>query len=194
MHTWPPEAVESREHLARLDQFLGEAAAAAPDAVFLLTADHGMNHKSRCWDLEKVCAQHGVPIRIAISVERDKYLKHHSGYGGVSWIYCNAPRDIDSVAKVLTSVEGVETVLTRSEAAKRFHLMASRIGDLIVLGDRDTVFGELDAPSEQLPAEYRTHGSLHEMDVPLVIYNSQVQLKPEEFQYNRDLARWLYAG
>ena len=80
------------------------------------------------------------------------------------------------------------------EAAKRFHLMASRIGDLIVLGDRDTVFGELDAPSEPLPPEYRAHGSMHEMDVPLVIYNAHVQLKPEEFQYNRDLARWLYAG
>jgi phosphonoacetate hydrolase len=192
MHTWPPEAAESKEHLLRLDQFFAEAAAAASDAMFLLTADHGMNHKSRCWDLEKVCALHGAPIRVAISVERDKYLKHHRGYGGVAWVYCNASRDIDSVAKVLTSIDGVETVLTRSEAARRFHLMASRIGDLIVLGDRDTVFGELDAPSEPLPAEYRAHGSLHEMDVPLVIYNAHVQLKPEEFQYNRDLARWLY--
>jgi phosphonoacetate hydrolase len=194
MHTWPPEAVESKEHLARLDQFFGEAAAAAPDAVFLLTADHGMNHKSRCLDLEKVWAHHGAPIRIAISVERDKYLKHHNGYGGVAWVYCNAPRDIDSVGKVLTSIDGVESVLTRSEAAKRFHLMASRIGDLIVLGDRDTVLGELDAPSEPLPAEYRSHGSLHEMDVPLLIYNAHVQLKPEKFQYNHDLARWLYAS
>jgi phosphonoacetate hydrolase len=194
MHTWPPEAVESREHLARLDQFFAEAAATAPDAAFLLTADHGMNHKSRCLDLEKVCAQHGTPIRIAISVERDKYLKHHSGYGGVSWVYCNSPKDIDPVARVLTATNGVESVLTRSEAARRFHLMASRIGDLVVLGDRDTVFGELDAASEPLPAEYRTHGSLHEMDVPLVIYNAQARLKPEEFQYNRDLARWLYAG
>ena len=51
---------------------------------------------------------------------------------------------IDRVAKVLTGLEGVEAVLTRSEAAKRYHLMASRIGDLVVLGDRDTVFGELD--------------------------------------------------
>jgi hypothetical protein len=59
---------------------------------------------------------------------------------------------------------------------------------------RDTVFGEMDAPSEPLPAEYRAHGSLHEMDVPIVIYNAPAQLKPEEFQYNRDVARWLYAG
>ncbi len=192
MHTWPPEAPESKEHLARLDQLLGEASAAAPDAMFLLTADHGMNHKTVCWDLEKACAKRGNPIRIAISVDRDKYLKHHRGYGGVAWVYCNHPREIDPVAKAISSLTGVETVLTRSEASKRFHLMASRIGDLIVLGDRDTVFGELDAESEPLPPEYRAHGSLHEMDVPLFIYNAHAQLSAENFQYNWQLARWLY--
>ena len=68
-------------------------------------------------------------------------------------MYCSRPGDID--AKTLTGLEGVEAVLTKGEAAKRFDLMASRIGDLIVLGDRDTVFGELDAESEPLPPEYR---------------------------------------
>jgi phosphonoacetate hydrolase len=154
------------EHLARLDELFGEAAAAATDAAFLLTADHGMNHKTRCWDLEKACARRGHPIRIAISVDRDRYLKHHRGYGGVAWVYCDNAGTIDAVAKILTSLEGVETVLTRSEAVKRYHLMPSRIGDLIVLGDRDTVFGELDSEYESLPADYRAHGSLHEMDVP----------------------------
>jgi phosphonoacetate hydrolase len=192
MHMWPPESAESKEHLARLDQLLGEAAAAAPDAAFLLTADHGMNHKTRCWDLDKVCARQGAPIRIAISVERDKYPKHHRGYGGVSWIYCKSAREVDRVARVLSAIEGVEAVLTRSEAVRRFHLMASRIGDLVVLGDRDTVFGELDSESETLPAEYRTHGSLHEMEVPLVIYNSDARLVADNFRFNRDLARWAY--
>jgi phosphonoacetate hydrolase len=192
MHTWPPEAAQSKEHLARLDQLLGEAAAAAPDASFLLTADHGMNHKSRCWDLQKVCARRGAPIRIAISVDRDKYLKHHRGYGGVAWVYCRNTREVDRTARVLSGLEGVESVLTRSEAVERFHLMASRIGDLAVLGDRDTVFGELDAESEALPAEYRAHGSLHEVDVPLVIYNCDAKLSADDFRFNQDLARWAY--
>ena len=192
MHTWPAEARESKEHLARLDQMLGAAAAAAPDAAFLLTADHGMNHKSRCWDLEKVCVQGGTPIRIAVSVDRDRYLKHHRGYGGVAWVYCNHPRDIDRVAKIVASLGGVEVVLTRSEAAKRYHLMASRIGDLIVLGDRDTVFGDLDAASEALPEEYRAHGSLHEMDIPLFVHNADAKLSARDFQNNRQLASWLY--
>jgi phosphonoacetate hydrolase len=194
MHTWPPESKESKEHMARLDLLFAEAAAAAPDAAFLLTADHGMNHKSRCLDLEKACARRGVSLRTAISVDRDRYMKHHRGYGGVAWVYCKSPRDIGAAAKVLTSLAGVELVLTRTEAAKRFHLMPSRIGDLNVFGDRDTVFGDLDAEQESLPPEYRAHGSLHEQEVPLVIYNAEPKLAAGDFQYNRDLARWLYRG
>ena len=193
MHTWAPEEKESKEHLARLDQLFGEAAAVAPDAAFLLTADHGMNHKSLCWDLEKACAKRGTPIRIAISVERDKYPKHHRGHGGVSWVYCKRPQDIDAVSKTISQLKGVETILTRSEAVKRYHLMPSRIGDLVVLGDRDTVFGELEIESDLLPAEYRAHGSLHEMDVPLVIHNAQARLSAEDFQYNWQIAKWLYS-
>ena len=192
MHTWAPEAPESKEHLAKLDQLFGEAAAAAPDAAFLLTADHGMNHKSLCWDLEKVCARRGAPIKIAISVDRDHYVKHHRGYGGVSWVYCKGSLDVDRVAKILTEIKGVDLVLTRTEASKRFHLMPSRIGDLVVLGDRDTVFGELDAESEPLPPEYRAHGSLHEMDIPLFVHNADAKLSARDFQNNRQLASWLY--
>jgi len=192
MHTWPPEAPESKAHLARVDELLGEMAAAAPDAAFLLTADHGMNYKSRCWDLAKTSSRRGAPIRIAISVERDKYLKHHRGHGGTAWVYCRSGREVDHAARVLSGIEGVESVLTRSEAVQRFHLMASRIGDLAVLGDRDTVFGELGSESEAMPAEYRTHGSLHEAEVPLVTYNCDAKVSADDFRCNKDLARWAY--
>src|SRR5580700_8208795 len=52
MHMWAPEAPESKEHLERLDELFGQAMKAAPDAAFLVTADHGMNAKTRCYDLE----------------------------------------------------------------------------------------------------------------------------------------------
>jgi phosphonoacetate hydrolase len=70
--------------------------------------------------------------------------------------------------------------------------MGSRIGDLAVLGDRDTVFGELDSESETLAPGYRAHGSLHETNVPLVVYNCETRLSPDDFRYNRDLARWAF--
>ena len=193
MHTWPPDAPESRAHLARLDDLLAEAEHAAPDAAFLLTADHGMHHKSRVWDLEKACANRGLTLRAAISAERDAYLKHHGGFGGTSWIYLRRPADEARAARLLSGLAGVEAVYSRGEAARRFHLMPSRIGQLAVFGDLDTVFGELDGEeTRHLPAAYRSHGSLHETRVPLVLHHAEGAPPPAYFTHNHDLARWLH--
>ena len=73
--------------------------------------------------------------------------------------------------------------------------MPERIGELVVLGDRETVFGETDAPFEveHLPPTFRTHGSLHEAIVPLVIYNVSGTLPPaDSIRTNFDMTRTLY--
>jgi phosphonoacetate hydrolase len=192
MHMWPAEAPESQEHLSRLDSLLAELAAAAPDAAVLLTADHGMNFKSRCWDIEKALQERGAPFRIAISAERDKYLAHHQGMGGTAWVHLRTPNDENRVGALLGELEGVERVVTRAEAASEFNLMANRLGDLVVLGDRDTVFGNLDSGMEVLPKGFRTHGSLHEIDVPVVVHNAPAAPRGDYFRHNLDLARWMY--
>jgi phosphonoacetate hydrolase len=195
MHEWPPEAPESQEHLAKMDALLAEAAEAAPDAAFLVSADHGMNHKARCWDLDRACAARGNPIRISISAERDKYLRHHRGFGGMAWVYTLTPQDAPEVKSLLLQLEGVELVYERAEAAEKLHLMPERIGDLVVVGDKNTVFGHLDkVEMEILPLGYRSHGSHHELDVPLVLHNAEDVPDASYFHNNLDLARWLYAG
>jgi phosphonoacetate hydrolase len=191
MHMWPPEAEASRRHLAGLDALLGELTQAAPDAAVLVTADHGMHHKTRCWDLEKACAARGIAIRSSISAEQDKYLKHHRGFG-TAWVYLKSPRDSERVAGVIGKLHGVHSVLTRQEAARRFRLMPTRIGELVVIGDRDTVFGGLDSEVEALPPEYRSHGSLAEAEVPLVVYNAERAPDAAFFKSNVDLTRWLF--
>jgi phosphonoacetate hydrolase len=193
MHMWPPEHDASRRHLAGLDSLLGELAAAAPDAAILLTADHGMHHKTRCWDLMPACAARGLELRAAISAEQDKYLKHHSGFGGTAWVYLKSSRDADRAAAIISGLTGVQEVLTRSEAARRFRLMPARIGELVVLGDRDTVFGKLQSETINLPPEYRSHGSLAEASVPLVVHNAERAPDSGFFHANVDLARWLFA-
>lgn len=193
MHMWPPEAPESKEHLARLDDLFGQAMAAAPDAAFLATADHGMNAKSQCWDLEQVCAGKGTPIRKAVSTGRDRYMKHHRGCSGAAYVYLKDLHDAARVREILSGVIGVERILTREDAAREFKLMASRIGHLVVLGDKDTVFGELDDEKENFPG-LRSHGSLHEIDVPLFVYNAKNAPSSDYFNHNLDLARWLYVG
>lgn len=193
MHAWAPESTESKEHLHRLDGYLAQLIAAAPDAAILMTADHTVNRKTMCWDFEKACAIRGVPIKSAISPEKDRYYKHHLGMGGSAYIYLNAPGDSSRVKQVILSLKGVEEVISKAEAAKRYHLMPQRIGDLMVLADSTTVFGHLEnADSEELPATYRSHGSSYEARVPLFVYNARNAPSLSYFTYNYKLADWLY--
>jgi hypothetical protein len=56
-------------------------------------------------------------------------------------------------------------------------------------GNRDTVFGELPTEMENLEASDRSHGSLHESEMPLVIYNCKEEVPPpESFKRNADLS------
>ncbi|MDP1611258.1 MAG: alkaline phosphatase family protein [Sulfuritalea sp.] len=192
MHAWAPEREESREHLARLDALIGEAAEAAPDAAFFLTADHGMNYKTRCWDLDKALRARGAALRFALSAEKDRYIKHHRTFGGTAYVWLNAPEGGPAIREQILALEGIEAVRTREEAARDFDLMPERIGDLVVTGDRETVFGELAGDREDLEAGYRSHGSLHESDVPLIIYNWRGELPAAEcFRRNADLLHFV---
>lgn len=192
MHMWPPEAPESKEHLERLDELFGQAIQAAPDAAFLLTADHGMNAKTRCYDLEKVCARRGVPLRKAFSAGRDRYVKHNRGCSGAAYVYLKSPEDAGSVREIFSELKGCERILTREEAAREYRLMATRIGDLVVWGDKDTLFGEMDTEQENFSGDLRSHGSEHELNIPLFVYHAKNAPSSEYFRHNLDLARWLY--
>ncbi len=192
MHTWAPTAKQSQEHVSMMDDLLGQACTAAPDAAFLLTADHGLNHKRRCYDLDKTLAGMGLPIRISISAERDRYLQHHQGFGGAAWVYLNHAAESQKVMRALSGLPGVESVLTREAAASRYSLYPSRIGDICAFGDRYTVFGTLDEASIDLPATYRSHGSTSETDIPLFAYNAKRLPPATYFKHNLDLTRWLY--
>lgn len=192
MHMWAPEESLSLDHLSILDELLGAALDAAPDAVFLITADHGMNPKKRCLDLRKICAASGIQLRFAVSPVADRLLKHHRGFGGVSYVYVHSQGDLPRVQAFLRDLPGVDDALPRHEAASRFHLMPERVGDLVILADRDTVFGDLVGPEEELSEGYRNHGSLYEEDIPLIVYgyNGALPLS-DELRMNFDLTRWL---
>jgi phosphonoacetate hydrolase len=193
MHAWAETAAESLEHLEEVDRRVGEAMEEAPDAAFLVTADHGMNNKTRCYDLEKVCRDTGRPVRFVLSPERDYYVVHHRNFTGCSWIWLEQEEDREAVRGVVSELVGVERVMDSADAAREFRTDADRIGDLVVFGDRDTMFGEMECAVEELPATYRAHGSMHEMELPLVIYNYRHPLPPPEyFRHNLDLTRFLF--
>jgi phosphonoacetate hydrolase len=192
MHRHAPDASESQAHLRTIDNFLKEAAAADPDMAFFVTADHGMNFKTTVINLNQALPARGAAVKFAMSAERDQYPRHHSGYGGTAFLYLNAPGDVSPVAKALQQIDGVEEILTRSEAAKKYRLNPHRIGDLWVTARKDVVFGHSAKEREDLPKTYRSHGSAYELDIPCIIYRYAALPGPAEVKTNVDVCRLLY--
>jgi phosphonoacetate hydrolase len=194
MHMWAPIDSSSDQHLSKMDDYLKKIAQLAPDAMLLITANHDVNHKDICIDIQESLMYQGVKIKMAISPERDKYLKHHSGFGGTSYIYVSDTSELENTYYALKLIKGVKTVLTKNEAVELYHLHPDRIGDFVVLGDSLTVFGSLENHKtfEKLPSTYRTHGSEFEINVPLLIYNAKNLPPKEYFNYNIDVTKWLF--
>ena len=193
MHMWAPEDPISQEHLREMDRLIQQIAELAPDAALFLTADHSMNSKTRAWDLRRVLQSKSCEPRFVLSPERDYYIKHHRNLAGCSYIWLNQPEDESRVREILAAVDGVEDVLTRDEACARFHLAPAHVGDLIAFADSQSMFGDLEVEFEELKPGYRNHGSLYEMDVPLLIHNFDGELPAAyEFQANKDLTSFLY--
>jgi phosphonoacetate hydrolase len=170
MHMWAPEEDGSRQHLQQLDAAIRGVVDVVPHAEVLVTADHGMNAKTRALDLGRILTARGVTGARALSIEKDGYVGHHRDLGGGAWVWAGDDQ-LDQAAKILASLDGVEDVLPRAEAAARFQLNPDRMGDLAVLADRRSVFGDLETETEALPPGYRSHGSGYEREVPLIRSN-----------------------
>ena len=190
MHTYAPDEPQSQEHMTILDEAIGELVDSHPDITLLLTADHGMSAKSRMVDLKSALEKYGIGAR-PVPIIKDRYVVHHSNLGGCIFVYLDTDGpggQLDEALKVLRETPGVEEALGRDEAAERFRLHGQRIGDIVVTGEPDAVFGD---PSEvEMPPRLRSHASVHERDVPLLGYNGDFE--GFEFNENRDLGRYVF--
>jgi len=186
MHTYGPDHPQSQQHMAILDNALGELVETHPDIALLITADHGMSRKTRMVDLKQALEGHGIRAN-PIPIIKDRYVVHHSNLGGCMFVYLQS-HDLDEALKVLRETSGVEQALPREEAAIRFRLCDERIGDIVVTGEKDVVFGD---PTEvQMPPTLRSHGSTHELRVPMIGYNGD--FSGFSFGENRDMGCYIF--
>ena len=98
------------------------------------------------------------------------------------------PRDLAEALKVIRETPGVEDAISREEAVAKFRLYGERIGDFVVTGEQDVVFG--DATEVKMPPNLRTHGSTHEGQVPVIGYNGD--FAGFSFEENRDIGRYVF--
>jgi phosphonoacetate hydrolase len=178
------EAIDTR--LSRLD---------ALGAVVGITADHGMNDKTRAGGSPNVVylqplldSAVGAGTRVLLPIT-DPYVVHHGALGSFALVYLRG-KDENAARTALEGQAGVEDVVSRREAAARFELPADRIGDLVVLGARDAVLGKSEGAHDlsHVRLGLRSHGGLHEQRVPLLLnrHVAEGALSPETLR-NFDL-------
>ena len=190
MHTYGPQHPESARHVKLLDDGIGALMAQSPGARILVTADHGMSDKTRMLHLPGELARYGIAAR-AVPVIKDRYIVHHSNLGGSIYVHLDKPADVDAALDVLRHRPGVEEALPGEEAARRFRLMPERIGDILVLADAATVFGDPDEVA--MPPGLRSHGSVHESVVPIIGGGPGLDRQAAaRFRENMDVGRYIF--
>ena len=186
MHMNPPDHPDAIRHMTILDDAIGRVAADHPDATVLVSADHGMNAKTDMVDLKAVLSARSIESN-PVPIIKDRYVLHHSNLGGCMYVYLE-PANIAEAIEVLRDTPGVDDALIRDEAADRFDLRPDSIGDVVVTAAPHVVFGDTEEVS--MPDGLRSHGSVHERDIPVVGYNGDFD--GFEFRENRDAGRYVF--
>jgi phosphonoacetate hydrolase len=179
-HKHAPGDPDANRFYSMLDRYLARLDALG--TVFALTADHGMNAKTKLDASPNVIFLQDLldewlgreRSRVILPIT-DPYVVHHGALGSFATIYV-APDSIESVAARLRELPGTEAVLGRQEAAQRFELPPDRIGDIVVVSERSVVLGTNRSRHDlsQLELPLRSHGGISEQRVPLVI-NRRIQ-------------------
>ena len=172
-HKFAPEAPEAAGFYGRLDLFLGELHDLG--AIVGITADHGMNDKTKADGspnvqyLGSILEAAGIEARVILPVT-DPYVVHHGALGSYATVYLGAA-DLPPARALLAQVPGIERVLPKHEAAAEFALPPDLIGDLVLLADRGTVLGKTPDWHDLSDVEtgLRSHGGLHEATVPFIV-------------------------
>jgi phosphonoacetate hydrolase len=173
MHTYAPEEEQSLEHLHLLDKHLAAIVDDHPNLELYLCADHGMNAKQAAVNPARVLSESGIGARVVAAIA-DKHKLHHKDLGGSLYVDVDKAEQLHEARQALANEPGIEAVLSRAEACRRFRLMPERTGDLFVLADRDTALGDI--PRRRVTVKVRTHGSLHETQIPLLAYGRKLGL------------------
>ena len=176
-----------------MDGYLGQLDAMG--CVIALTADHGMNAKIgmdgrpnviylQDWFDERLGA---AQARVILPIT-DPYVVHHGALGSFATVYLPEGADRAAVCEQLRALRGMESVLTREQAAERFELPADRIGDIVCVSERSTVIGTSAARHDLsgLDAPLRSHGGVSEQRVPLILNRPLPGIDPQRRWRNFD--------
>jgi len=168
--------------------------------AIVVTADHGMNAKTRLDATPNVIYLQDIldewlgarRARVILPIT-DPYVVHHGALGSYATVYLPADVAPHEVARRIAGLRGIEVVLTRAQAAERFELPPDRIGDLVVVSTRSVAIGGAARRHDLsgLDAPLRSHGGISEQPVPLIMNRPIAGLDANRRWRNFDAFDWV---
>jgi phosphonoacetate hydrolase len=175
-HKHAPGTREANAFYGMMDGYLTKLAGLG--ATLAITADHGMNAKTDASGRPRVIylqdaldAWLGAAQARVILPITDPYVVHHGALGSFATVYLPAGAEVERLRERVAALPGMEVVLGREAACRRFELPPDRVGDLVAVSERHVVIGTSEARHDLsgLDAPLRSHGGISEQRVPLLL-------------------------
>ena len=189
-HKYAPGNETANKFYAMFDKYIGRLN--KENTSIIITADHGMKPKSKedgspnaifLQDyLDKKFEPNMTKVILPIT---DPYVVHHGSLGSFATIYLEDKSKVDSVVNAIKEIKDIEVVLTKDEGCSVYNLPTDRMGDIICMSSEFMTIGSSEDKHNLsgLNEPLRSHGGLHEREVPFI---SNLKLK------NLDISKQLY--
>jgi phosphonoacetate hydrolase len=175
-HKHAPGTAEANDFYRMMDGYYAKLAGLG--ATLAITADHGMNAKTDAAGRPRVIylQDHldewlgAAKARVILPIT-DPYVVHHGALGSFATVYLPEGTDAAGIRERMAGLAGMEVVLGREAACRRFELPPDRVGDLVAVSERHVVLGTSEARHDLsgLDVPLRSHGGMSEQTVPLLL-------------------------
>jgi phosphonoacetate hydrolase len=193
-HKHAPGSPEANSFYGMMDGYFAKLAGLG--ATLAITADHGMNAKTDAASRPRVIylQDHldewlGAARSRVILPITDPYVVHHGALGSFATVYLPEDAEAESLRQRVASLAGMEVVLGRDAACRRFELPPDRVGDLVAVSERHVVIGTSASRHDLsgLDAPLRSHGGISEQTVPLLLNRPTVDVPSDRRLRNFDI-------
>ncbi|WP_018098761.1 phosphonoacetate hydrolase [Sinorhizobium meliloti] len=175
-HKYAPGVPEANSFYEMFDRYLAELDGLG--AAIVVTADHGMKPKHKADGSPDVIYVQDLldewlgkdTARVILPIT-DPYVVHHGALGSFATAYLPDGCDRGEIMARLNGIQGIDVVLDRSEACRRFELPEDRIGDIVLVSSENKTLGTSEHRHDlaALDEPLRSHGGLTEQEVPFIV-------------------------
>ena len=189
-HKYAPGDEVANAFYAMFDRYIGELN--VNNNSIIVTADHGMQPKSRSDGspnaifLQDILDEAlGKNISKVILPITDPYVVHHGALGSFATVYLSDKSKINDAIEEINKIEDIEVVLTNKEGCAQYDLPTDRMGDIICMSSQNSTIGSAEKAHDlsKLKEPLRSHGGLHEREVPF-ISNKKINLNDANIKLN----------